>query len=199
MADTERQPWDRLPEETSKAYQAFTIYCSMPPNNRSIVKALEKAAKKPSNRGHWIRWSGHYSWVKRALAHDEFAEKERLAAADTARREMYERQARAGSFMAGIGVQALQGLQTAPPTKTDDIVKLVVEGAKLERLARGEPGDTTEVRGQMTFIDELRNELKGAAQDTGGDPDAEAGAGESAVELGAAQDSEDLAPEQLAD
>jgi len=61
----------------------------------------------------------------------------------------------------------------------------------------GKDGGPLEAR--VTLVDAIRNELKGAAQTAGSNSGAEAGAGESPLELGTASDSEAVAAGQLAD
>lgn len=62
----ELKPWDRQPGETSKAYEAFSIYRDMGPkrNVRSVAEALGKSGTLITG------WSGKYGWVARAAAWD---------------------------------------------------------------------------------------------------------------------------------
>lgn len=62
--------WDRLPEETSPAFDAFDQYLAMGPG-RSLAK-LAKAMDRPEGyKRHLQDWSAKYSWVERTLAYDE--------------------------------------------------------------------------------------------------------------------------------
>ena len=70
-------------------------------------------------------------------------------------------------------------------------------GRRERKEITGEGGGPVEAR--VTLVDAIRNELKGAAQTAGSNSGAEAGAGEGALELGAASDSEAMASGQLAD
>lgn len=78
---SERQPWDRLPEESAKAYAAFCIYRGLPLKERSrdIAYRLSRgwaADVKTLASGGWTKWSKDYRWLERASAHDEHIERE---------------------------------------------------------------------------------------------------------------------------
>jgi hypothetical protein len=53
---------------------------------------------------------------------------------------------------------AAQGLKVFRPEEATghEIVRLAVEGTKIERLARGEVTEIAEVRGETTFLDLMR-------------------------------------------
>lgn len=62
----ELDPWDRQPGETSKAYEAFSIYRDMGANRtvRSVAEHLSKSGTLIAG------WSGKHDWVARAAAFD---------------------------------------------------------------------------------------------------------------------------------
>lgn len=62
----ELAPWDRQPGETSKAYEAFSIYRDMGANRtvRGTAEALTKSEQLIKG------WSGKNNWVDRAAAYD---------------------------------------------------------------------------------------------------------------------------------
>lgn len=67
-----RNPWDRLPDETAKAYGAFCTYLDLGPT-RSCDKAFAQANPGNQRKGRpaeWHRWSKKYEWVKRSEAWD---------------------------------------------------------------------------------------------------------------------------------
>lgn len=67
----DRQPWERQPGETSKAYEAFCVYRDMG-LSRSVVKVgkdLGKAARTVED------WSRKYNWVQRTEAWDSIPAK----------------------------------------------------------------------------------------------------------------------------
>jgi hypothetical protein len=62
----EIRPWDRQPFETSKAYEAFSIYRDMGAKRtvRGTAEALTKSEQLIKG------WSGKNDWVRRAAAFD---------------------------------------------------------------------------------------------------------------------------------
>lgn len=82
-----QNPWDRRPDETSKAYAAFCAYLELGPE-RSIERAFrdrngtERAQK--TQGAWWRRWSSRHDWVERARAFDDHEWNQRLEARQTA-------------------------------------------------------------------------------------------------------------------
>lgn len=78
------QPWRRLPDESVKAYSAFTAYMQLEPADRSIDNAWRAATRQGQNRDgrraprQWGVWSSKYKWTARLLAYtDHLAEQDR--------------------------------------------------------------------------------------------------------------------------
>lgn len=76
MVAVDNQPWQRLANETTVAFEAFSLYLNLPPKERSIDAAWriatseqQKSNKKRAN-GRWTAWSAQHSWPARAAAHD---------------------------------------------------------------------------------------------------------------------------------
>jgi hypothetical protein len=66
------EPWERLVDETPKAWEAFVVYRDMGP-----ARSLQKVAKKLKKSKTLIdRWSSEHAWVIRARGWD--AEEDRL-------------------------------------------------------------------------------------------------------------------------
>ena len=73
MTDTPK-PWDRLPYESAKAFDAFRTYCDLGAR-RSIPAAIQSTTETlptDSQITQWKRWSGKHHWVSRTLAHAEW-------------------------------------------------------------------------------------------------------------------------------
>lgn len=71
--------WQRQPDETTKAYKAFTLYRDMGAE-RSLSKVREKLGRKSGYERQLQEWSSQHKWVERAAAYDHDLE-ERLTAA----------------------------------------------------------------------------------------------------------------------
>src|SRR5919107_1977123 len=77
--DTERSPevWDRLSNESGRAYEAFKVYMFMNPAERSVVGAWREWTENPEAARpspFFEGWAREYAWSERARAHDHHLE-----------------------------------------------------------------------------------------------------------------------------
>lgn len=87
--DTTPQPFDRQPDETSKAYTAFCAYRDLGPR-RSLLEAYRATYDRPRATtlpGHFTNWSTKYSWVERVRAWDDHEAQELAKTREGARAE----------------------------------------------------------------------------------------------------------------
>ncbi len=105
---------------------------------------MSAEGKAPSVRTLY-EWSSRYRWQDRIAD----LEREARVAEDEARvaaiREMQERQAKEGLLLQQKGAEWLAQIETEQASP-EAAIRAVVEGARLERLARGEVTERTEVR-----------------------------------------------------
>jgi hypothetical protein len=92
------------------------------------------------------RWSARFGWTARLATQETAARRVADQAREEASREMYQRQARVGVWLQQRGAAWLQELAD-DGASARDAIRAVVDGAKLERIARGEPGDRSIVEG----------------------------------------------------
>jgi hypothetical protein len=147
MTDTTLLPYERQPGESAKAYAAFVIFRNLGPE-RSVLKAYrQKTGKEQAKQaaGLWNSWATDHHWHKRADAWDAHLDEENRKAQEQARRGMAERHA---TMAMGLQRKALERLQKmeAQELAASDVLRYLVEAAKLERLARGEPEEIQEQR-----------------------------------------------------
>ena len=87
----ERNPWDRLPSESSQWYDRFWTYVQLGPARRTIEEcyrvrsALESGLVGQRAPGDWSRRARQWDWETRAIRYDEYY-RQRLADADVDRR-----------------------------------------------------------------------------------------------------------------
>lgn len=125
------KPWERQPKESAKAFEAFEIYCQMG-NERSIRKVAQKLLKSDCLLR---RWSSQWGWQERARAYDNELKRLELIEAKKGFRDMQKRQMQMGMLMQKKALQALD--QMSPDElPSRDIIRLMTEGAKLERETR---------------------------------------------------------------
>jgi len=151
----EHKPWQRRQDESAKAFHAFIFYRDMLSKERSLEKVLDKCKGKPSYYRHLARWSSRYEWVNRATAHDDYLDEVRAESQVHNIKEMAERQAKEGMALQKIGFEFLTGVGLV---EARDAIRAVDVGAKLERIARGEPTEIIEAKIRLKPITEYTDE-----------------------------------------
>lgn len=162
MTETvERTPWDRLPDETSKAYAAFRSFRDLGPKRRIVdcPGATPRMARL---------WAKRHHWTARATAwDDESARVEDLDRLD-ALRSMHGNHARAARVLQSFALSALQGLD-AGTVSAADVARLFELGAKLERLTLSQSVEELQGRTPTGASDDpwtrIANELANGAPD----------------------------------
>lgn len=143
-----RDPWERQPGESRQAFEAFTLYRDMGLKRsiRAVAAALGKSATLLS------RWSSRWQWPARAEAWDAVKDEEARIAQLEAVREMNKRHASLGFGLISVAGMRLRQLSEAVQAGAagavgpQDVVRMAVEGARLERLAIGLPTEITQRR-----------------------------------------------------
>ena len=95
--ESKEQLWDRLSNESGRAYEAFKVYMYLPPANRTVAGAWREwtgnpEAARPSP--FFKEWSRDFAWSERARAHDHHLEVIRERGMERAVEEEAARQAR---------------------------------------------------------------------------------------------------------
>jgi len=150
-------PWARLPNETAKAFEIFSLYCRMRPSERSLNEVYRRYYNRPEINTGSVRlsdWSTKYNWVERTRKYDAHVEKKRIQRNTEERLRMYEEQAQLGRDLSSRGKRIIEA-NREEETEVSDGIKMVVEGVKIERTSRGEPEktDKLEITGKMSWID----------------------------------------------
>lgn len=132
------KPWERQLSESSQAFEAFSIYRDMG-GERALRAVAQRLNKSLTIIG---RWSTAWDWVERARAYDN--DLARIAREQAAKRvkEMSDRHIRISMLMQKKALEALEQLE---PDELDEntIIRLITEGAKLERSNRLEEAGVT--------------------------------------------------------
>ncbi len=135
--------------ETTRHREAFDAYWRL-----GAERSIERLHGVLVARGKAPTLRTIYEWSRRFRWQDRIAQLERQAkqAEDEARlqalREMYERQAKEALLLQQRGTEWLAGMNKEKAT-ADAAIRAIVEGARLERLARGEPTERQEVTGDV--------------------------------------------------
>jgi len=141
-------------EEKTRYRLAFDLYVRMGPG-RSLEALHRDLQKDPSLIGlkrapslsTLEAWSSAFHWQARLLDLERQAAEQDREEQLKALREMNERHAREGL---ALQQKAVERLGTLPPERlsASDAVRALVEGVRLERLARGEPTDHIREEGE---------------------------------------------------
>lgn len=133
------QPWERQPGEGSAAWAAFLVYRNAGPG-RSLTKtctALGRARNTIAE--HSARWK----WNARAIAFDQWMDREATAAAVDVRREARARQARAALALQNVAMQRFIAMDPETMSVAEAIRAFQI-GAEEERRALGLLDDESE-------------------------------------------------------
>ncbi len=142
--------------ETSRHQRAFDLYWELGPD-RTIERlhaALHAVGTGPSQRT-LFEWSRQYHWQHRIA---QFERDARLAA-DAARvqvlREMAERHTKEALLLQQKGAEWISRMDDDHVT-ADGAIRALVEGVRMERLARGEATEKTEISGELDIRPRLK-------------------------------------------
>ena len=88
-----------------------------------------------------IRWSKKYEWVRRVTAYDDQLDQKRRQENEKEILEMGKRHAKTALLLQSVALERLQKLDPEELGATE-IRRFVIEAARLEREARGQPSST---------------------------------------------------------
>lgn len=142
----DRQPWEKLPRESFKAFQAYAVFRDLGPT-RTLPKVAEALSKSlPLIKG----WSAKHDWVNRAEAYDMYVDQRYREEREGDLAEMRRREGALGALFQTVVFQRMRGHGEAgeddyvPPLSARDLdaysaAKLAESSVRLIRLSRGQP------------------------------------------------------------
>lgn len=140
------KPWERQPNETPKAFDAFSVFRDLDPQTRSGVIVAERLGKSYSLMQ---KWSQKYGWVARAAAWDEEKDRVKREAEQKAQiediKKMRKRHTAVAVKMIETAEAALKVIDPAD-VKPADVTRLMDSATKIERISRGDVGEVIEER-----------------------------------------------------
>ena len=167
---TESQAWERVKGETRQAYGAFHHYLML--GERRSLSLLSDSFRtiqgKPKPLSLLKRWSSKWFWQDRCAAYDDHLRRQTEQAQSDAHVEMAERHIADGIALQRKGMERLQSL-IVDAMSANEAIRCIVEGIKLERLARGEPSETQEQESTLMKLFQdahERRRLEGVADDS---------------------------------
>lgn len=85
--EEKQELWDQLDAETSRAYDAFKCYYSLPRKERDIVSAYRIFSGNTTStqpRGNFSKWAQDFAWEERARARDAHLDRVHLRGLESA-------------------------------------------------------------------------------------------------------------------
>jgi hypothetical protein len=132
--ESERNPWDQLPEESTKAFHAFALFRNMG-WERSVGKVVNQCRKSSSLI---YRWSAAYRWSERAQAWDEFQDQLGQEQSVRTRMEMNKVTLTIAQTMQTKVMQGYEALQTVrtvkDPITNEEKPQLAVKPGELRQM-----------------------------------------------------------------
>lgn len=163
-----RQPWERAPDETEKAFAAFAAYRDQEPAKRTLVAAARAVYGErgvlPSGApvGRIRAWCDNHEWRVRTAAYDAHNDALKLKAAERAAIDMGERHAKEAEALQMAALEPAMallrkmqgGAQPFDAMEPAELIRLLRSGgyvwahvARFERLSRGVADGRVEVTG----------------------------------------------------
>ena len=158
MATPAQNPWQQLPGESIKAYQAFVVYRNLDPKERSLQRVGSELVK---SRQLLSRWSSKWSWVERAQAWDNFQEIKRLEKRIEEKKKMDEQHLKIVRAMRSKIIDALTKMDAEVLAKDmREMRSWISEFIKLERLIMGEPESIEERREKIEIHASIEEQIR---------------------------------------
>lgn len=139
------EPWERQPDESDVAFEAFTVYRDLGPQRSQAAVANQINRELSQMKA----WSLKHRWVTRSLAWDDHLDAVARNAMERARVDMGRKHADAAMKMLEVGLEGLETVREKmqqPDVDPKDVREFIEAAIKLERLARGEAESVSEQR-----------------------------------------------------
>jgi len=146
--------WERKPDESHKAYEAFSIYRDMG-INRNVRAVAQKLNKSLTIIG---RWSSRYNWVERAGAYDDYYGKLERQAIERGRIASKKKRIKILETYQDNLVEAMQNLDNNGASWSDITRGLAMVMREL-RAEFGETKPNVEINNNVVSSNDTRAEL----------------------------------------
>lgn len=140
--DVNSAPWERLPGESSRAWQAFVLYRDAGPS-RTLVDVARALSMSVTRKGHsrWpnvtiYTWNRRYRWRDRVQEWENHLDGQRIRCQEEAVRRMVERHTRISMLMWRRANSRLLELSPAE-IRSRDLPGWVQTAVNIERMSRG--------------------------------------------------------------
>lgn len=145
--------WERLPDETNKAYAAFCCYRDMG-SERGIRKVAQVIGKSYT---YLEEWSKKYDWVNRVTAYDDYLDSKNRAVREKSLIDVKQAWADIAHDMREFGKKAL-ALRSPSDLSARDLKDWMLAVQKIEALSHDAPTDISQSN-ITTNIDAMEQKL----------------------------------------
>lgn len=159
------RPWDRLPHEPADSFAVFAALREMPPDDRVVADAVQKALKvsKGEVPSKYYKYQTEYKWEERLWAFDVYQDQKAQEVWVERRKIEREREWNLAHKMVEVA-QAMLDKATneleSVSWRASDIPKLVETSSKLARLAAQMELSSTKIS-----VEQVDNELMNVVQE----------------------------------
>lgn len=123
--------WERQPNESVQAYEAFKTYLDMG-SERSVRKVEQELHK---SHALIARWSSTWNWTRRVREYDNELVRSEIAEKKKEVQKMRKRQLETGALLQRMALEALSKADL-DGAKPEILLRLITEGARLEKENR---------------------------------------------------------------
>ncbi len=166
------KPWERMKDETDKAFTAFCQYLRLPKRGANPRRVVEDLAKQEGKKApnYQNRWFKEFKWEERAAAWDAYhAQYPQLVAEMQDRREFADTLRRLGRKLLDKGEEIIDAVDVYG-AKPDDGKKFIAQGITMLREAQSIEDPTVKRNELLGKIRELaRGIAEGVASARGGE------------------------------
>jgi hypothetical protein len=145
---SEREPWEKRPRESYKAFNAFAVFRDLGPE-RTLPK-VAAAVKKSISMIQ--QWSSRHDWLERADAYDLYVDRRLREQRETDIEEATRIERTAGLSLQRVALERIRGkgregeddfVPPLNPTEltAQDVARFLAEGVRIRRLSDGQPTD----------------------------------------------------------
>ena len=131
-------PGERIPGEGQAAYASWCVYRDL--GAERSIRLVAQAVSKSTNMIK--RWSVRHNWVQRAAEWDAHCDEETRKALAKARARMAKEHAEAARLLREKTVAEI-AKRNPNDARWQDLVAMLAQAVKVERLALGEPTEST--------------------------------------------------------
>lgn len=120
--------WERLENESPEAYEAFSLYRDMKPDERSVAEVGRRLGK---SKTLMERWSSRHEWQRRVREYEKHVDAIALRKATTQLAEMRARHIKIGQLLQTKGLKALEKIKEED-ISAKNAIRMVTDGMKYE-------------------------------------------------------------------